>query len=150
MSRIRLSIYKYLHSESSQESRTSNVWLDTKPNHSHNHSVKNRPEWSPDSKGCSSRYGKWDMVNSSNPARKIDEAGRNEISHPDTDPRLPPGQAILNHWRGNHPCILSAISVSSFFWDVYGERTIFNESATQKATKLSHFHWRRSGSTVEG
>lgn len=46
------------------------------------------------------------MVNSANATGQTHEAGGKEVSHPDAEPRLPPGQAVDDHRRRDHPGVL--------------------------------------------
>lgn len=85
------------------------------------------------------------MVNGCNPSHGNDKHRGNAVAKPDTEPGLPPGQAVHYHGRRDHPCVLG--DCYGMLEDVSRIHTTLNESAIQKATKFSHFHCRLSRST---
>lgn len=82
-----------------------------------------------------------------------------EITDPDTNPRLPPRETGGDHGRGDHPCILGTVNTVRTSLPLRSrerhaghrrsKHTMLAESAIQKATKFHEPHLRRAASTVE-
>ena len=122
------------------------------PDAGHCCAVEHWPQRAPDAKGGSRDDGEADVVCGTDPAGHADEYGSDEVSDPDAQPGLPPGQPVVDHCRGYHPGVLPSLSVSmrrDLCLRQRFSRTILNESATQNPTKFHGPHRRRCGSTSQ-
>lgn len=78
------------------------------PNNTSTHTcipVEDGPQSTPDAKRSATDNGKANMVSCTDATSQADEARRDEIADPDTNPRLPPAEAALYHRRRDHPSV---------------------------------------------
>lgn len=71
----------------------------------HHRTIQYRPERAPDSKAASIDHGEGNMIDSADPCGEAYKDSSDTVSNPDTDPRLPPGQARLKRRGRDHPSI---------------------------------------------
>lgn len=72
------------------------------------------------------------MVDRADATGQTHKGTGDEVSNPDTYPRLPPGKTTNDHGRGDHPRVLDAL-LDACLSRCEG-LTMFKESAIQKAT----------------
>lgn len=84
---------------------TPNPRLDAIPHASHGSSIEDRPQRSPDTERAPAHDWKRDVVCCTDASSHAEQASGDSIADPDTKPGLPPGQAVQNVGRGDHPCV---------------------------------------------
>jgi len=79
---------------------SSDPGLNSVPDTSHNATIQDRPQRSPDTERSAINNREGDMIHSTHSARGNDETGSDSVAGPDTEPCFPPGET-RNYAGGN-------------------------------------------------